>query len=360
MLLHGLRLAVTHPGPLLWTYGFNLGIALLFSVRLHAALSSVLNHSLEAQRLSSAFDLGTALDVSHWLGEHATSTGYAAYAGVPLYLLVYFVLVPGALFSYQSLAPARLSILLSSGLSFFWRFVRISLLTGFVGLMVMLPLLALNGRWSTFVDDRQVGLPAFAEKAAGTLAVLLAACLLRLYFDLVEVYTVMLADQFRPNGRPDRRVRRTLVPALKTLKAHFGRAYGSFVGLTVLGLAAVLGSSYAGLQMLARPRVWPMFLLGQAGLFCMLLTRFWQRGAETVLGCDNPLPPPVLSAGMAEFLLRETIRPIPYQRRITDKVEDAQSDPEPAAPSLEAPDAGVFGHKAGELEREGKGEHGGH
>jgi hypothetical protein len=32
-----------------------------------------------------------------------------------------------------------------------------------------------------------------------------------------------------------------------------------------------------------------MFVLAQIGLFLMLMTRFWQRGAETVLAEDNPL-----------------------------------------------------------------------
>ena len=349
MLLHGLRLTLTHPGPLVWTYVFNLGIALLFSWRLHAQLGSILDRSLEGQRLTSAFDLGTVLEAVQRLGEHAPGAGYSRYAGLPLYLMLYLILVPGALFSYQSRAPARLSILLSSGLSFFWRFVRIMLLTLFAGVMVMLPLAALNDRWAEYVDDRWVGMPAFGFKLLGITVLVVAACVLRLYFDLVEVYTVMLGDQFRPSGKADRRVHRVLLPAFKTLCANFPRAFFSFFALTAVGLLAVLGTSYLGAQTLAQPRVWPMFLLAQAGLFLMLLTRFWQRGAETTLACDNRLPPPTLSAGMAEFLLNETIRPvpIPYRRRAADHQADALPDPEPAAPSLEQPDPEVFHHEPG-------------
>ncbi len=48
------------------------------------------------------------------------------------------------------------------------------------------------------------------------------------------------------------------------------------------------------MHMLAQPRVWPTFLLAQLGLFLMLFTRFWQRGAETSLALQNPIPTPSL------------------------------------------------------------------
>jgi hypothetical protein len=328
ILWNGLLLVLAQSGPLLWTYTFNFGIALLFSLRLHAQLGSILDHSLAAERLTSAFDLGTVLGASHRLSEHAPGSGSTNYLGLPLYLLLYFVLVPGTLFSYRTEAPARLSILLSSGLSFFWRFVRITLLTLLLSAVVLIPLSALEDKWSTYIDARAVGVPALLETVPGVLILALIACFLRLYFDLVEVYTVQLGEQTRTNGKPDRRVRRTLLPALRTLSTNFPRAYLTFISLTILGLAAVLATGALAAQMLAQPRAWPIFLLAQAGLFVMLLTRFWQRGAETILAADNPLQTPALF-------------------HATQPVEDPQPNPEPAAPSLTQPDPGVFHHEAG-------------
>jgi hypothetical protein len=141
-------------------------------------------------------------------------------------------------------------------------------------------------------------LPAWAALA-------LVAAGLRLYFDLVEVYAVQLDDHYRLDGKPDRRVRKVLIPAAKTLWRNFGRAYWIFVGLAVLGVCEVLVTAHAALHMLAQPRVWPAFLLLQAGLFLSLLTRYWQRGVETVLAADFPLPvtarPPVEDEGVASF-----------------------------------------------------------
>ena len=96
-----------------------------------------------------------------------------------------------------------------------------------------------------------------------------------------------------------------------------------FVGLLLVGLAVFALLSQVALHTLAQPRVWPMFLLMQAGLFATLFTRFWQRGAETILAADTPIQPEVAE-----------LEEVPF--------EDAMSDPEPIAPSLTEPDPGVF------------------
>jgi hypothetical protein len=342
-----LRLVAARPGALLWTYAANLGLALAFSLKTRAELGSVLDRSLAAERLNTAFDLGTLNAAFHRISYMAPSTGSSAFAGVPLYLLCYFILVPGTLFCYETESPARLPILVSSGLSFFWRFVRITLLTAIISGAVLTPLMLLQGALTQAIDNRTVGWTAVYEELPGIVVIALAAALLRLYFDLVEVYTVQLGDRYRPDGRPDRRVRKTLMPALRTLGANFGRVYGSFVALTLLGFAAVALTGRIAMHMLAQPRVWPMFLLAQAGLLAMMATRFWQRGAETILAADNPLPQP---AEVQAFEDKSIHYSAPLDLGPRQAVADAQSDPEPAAPSLEEPDAGVFHREAGSRE----------
>ena len=333
----GLRVVLASPGALLWTYAFNVGLALLFSLRLHAQMASVLDHSLAAERLSSAFDLGTLLGLNRLLAYHVPASGTSSYAGLPVYLAVYFVLVPGALFSYQVGAPGRLSTLLGSGLEFFWRFMRITLLAMIVFAGVLGPLLAAQSAWAARVDERYVGATVLWLEAPGALLIVLLAALLRLYFDLVEVYAVQLNDQLLPNGKTDRRVRRVLGPALRTLAASFGRAYGTFLWLAVLAAAALTATWAGATELLAQKHVLPIFLLTQLGLFMSLLTRFWQRGAETVLAGDNCLAAAGVSGGMNQLDSREQTA-----WAWSGEEPDAQSDPEPPVPSLEEPDAGVF------------------
>lgn len=341
MLWNGFKLAAELPGALLYTFALNLGVAFVFSLRLHAQLASILDHSLAAERLNSAFDLGTLLGVTHRLGYMAPSTGSTAYLGLPLYLFGYFILVPGTLFCFRTQAPPRLSILVSSGISCFWRFVRITLLTAIVSAIVLGPLIALQSSWSAQVDENTVGVPAVLRELAGVAIIALVAAFLRLYFDLVEVYTVQLGDQYRKNGMQDRRVRRVLLPAMRTLWHNLPRAYFSFLFLTLLGIAAVAATGYGATHMLAQPRVWPTFLLVQAGLLGMLATRVWQRAAETILANDYPLLAP------SEPVVEMAAETNPAEELPGHFPGDAQSDPEPCVPSLEEPDPAVFHHEPG-------------
>jgi hypothetical protein len=189
------------------------------------------------------------------------------------------------------------------------------------------------------------------------------ASILRLYFDLVEVYTVQLGQHLRSahfgqNHKPDRRVRRALGPAWRTLRTHFAEAWPIFLFLTLVGFAAVILTARISMHMLAQPHIWPMFLLAQFGLFLMLFTRFWQRGVETSLSLQNPIPSPSLppAVHVASHVLptdpvnpsrRIHLAPEPHTPPPTPTrppTPEPISDPEPAPPSLDEPDPGVFHH----------------
>jgi hypothetical protein len=357
--LHGLWLTLRRFPAVLWAYAFNLGLALLFSVRLHSQLSSMMDHSLAAQRLISGFDLGPIAESFGRLQQ--SPGGYAAgnYFSIPLYLLIYFLLVPGTLFCYQTKSPARLSTLLHQGILHFWRFVRITLLTLIVSALILGPLFFLQEKWAYHVDDHAIGRHAFFATLVGYVIIFLVASILRLYFDLVEVYTVQLGLHLRRNGKPDRRVRRALGPAFRTLRANFSQAWPIFLFLTLLGAAAVIVTARTSMHMLAQPRVWPAFLLAQFGLFLHLFTRFWQRGAETSLALQNPtftpsplpIPPVVGRVNPVDPLHPNHLVPPspsvaenPYPHPAEPPTNEPIADPEPAPPSLDEPDPGVFHH----------------
>jgi hypothetical protein len=88
----------------------------------------------------------------------------------------------------------------------------------------------------------------------------------------------------------------------------------------------------------------------------MMATRFWQRGAETVLAQDRPLPAPEMTEEERAFAGQSTVwRPAAV--RIEERhhrgpvaVADPQPDPEPIAPSLSEPDPEVFHHDPGTAE----------
>lgn len=352
--LHGLSLTLRRFPALLWTYLFNLGLAFLFSIPLHTQLASILDHSLATQRLISGFDLGILFNLRGRFDNAPGNPTAGSFGSVALFFIIYFLLVPGTLFCYQTASPARLSTLLHQGLLFFWRFIRITILTLLISGLILGPLSFLQTKWAEHVDNHAVGLHSFLARNAGLVILLLVASILRLYFDLVEVYTVQLGLRIRDNGKPDRRVRRTLRPAWRTLRAHFGEAWPVFLFLTILGAAAIIVTARIAMHMLAQPRVWPMFLLAQLGLFLLLFTRFWQRGAETSLALQHPLsPPPQLPI---RHVVTHTAPPPPppfsaeYPTEqpvsipIASPINDPIPNPEPAPPPLDEPDLGIYHH----------------
>jgi hypothetical protein len=351
ILIHGLGITLRRIPAFLWTYAFNVTLAILFSLSLHLQLATLLDHSLASQRLSNGFDLGAAAEVFLHLheGPAAAAGNVATHGSIPTFFVLYFLLVPGTLFCYLNKTPARLSTLFHQGLLHFWRFVRITLVALLVSAIILGPLSELESRWSDYIDNILVGRTAFLLKLAALILVLLVASLLRLYFDLVEAYTVQLGLQFRPArvgiAKPDRRVRRTLGPAFRTLRRNFFRAWLTFLFLAILGAAAFVLSTRIAIHTLAQPRVWSAFLFAQIGLFLMLFTRFWQRGAEASLILQNPLlPPPApissISVPPPSPIGPLTPPPLPIHVTGTDPIPN----PEPAPPSLDEPDPGVFHH----------------
>jgi hypothetical protein len=310
----GLTLTLRNWPAFVWTYVFNIGLAFLFVLPLHQQIAAVTAHSLASQRLTGAFDLATMGGVIYKLSQGPGAATASSYFSTPFYLVLYFLIVPGTLFCYQTDTRAHLFALFQSGFVYFWRFVRITLISLVVSLPVLAGLKALQNLWSDHIDNIMVGRPAFLLELAGLVLIGLIAAGLRVFFDLVQVYTVQLGllqfpvDPLKKSS-PERQIRRTFKPAWRTFRRNFFRLYLTFIVLTAIGLAAVVVTARIAMHSLAQPRVWPMFLLAQFGLFIMLVTRFWQRGAETVLVLDNPISAPiaVLPAAIVPGVLEDSM-----------------------------------------------------
>jgi hypothetical protein len=383
ILFHGLEITLRRFPAFLWTYLFNLVLALVFSLPLYNELSRFMNDSLASQRLSSGFDVSVVLGaIMKIRGEEAgPMSAMTGHGSIIAFLMIYFLLVPGTLFSYISGQPAKLSTLAYQGLLHFWRFARIALLTLVVGLVILGPTMAAERYWNDFTSERFVGRTALLLTLTGMLAVVLIGSLVRLYFDLVEVYTVHLGVQLRTSGRPDRRVRRTLAPAFRSLSSNLGRIWPIFLLLTLAGFAIVFVTSRIAMHMLAKSHAWPMFLISQLGMLAMLFFRFWQRGVETSLVLQHPMAEPDDSfpepRGFARRVIPMatdvpahaeaghqdrphhiemvwnpdplvTIYPPPLSEGPTmpesSSALDPIPNPEPPPPPLDEPDPGIFHH----------------
>ncbi len=298
LLVGGFSLAARNWPAFLWTYVFNLGLAWIFSLPLQMQINEITAHSLASQRLGSAFDMGVMVELFMKLGQGPGPAMAGSYFSIPIYLVIYFLIVPGTLVCYQSGAPAKLFSLIETGFAYFWRFVRITL----VSLVIFIPVLggldALQRVWRDHVDATMVGKPAFLIEMAGWVIIALVASAIRIYFDLMQVYTVQLglyahSEADGSEAKIWRQIRRTFKPAWKAFVGNFFRIYLSFILLSLAGLGVVAITARGAIHSLAAPHMWQIFVLTQLGLFILLYTRFWQRGAETILALENPMPVPV-------------------------------------------------------------------
>jgi hypothetical protein len=220
ILVQGFQLALRNWPLVLWAYAVNLVFGLLAGVPFATGLASYLDHSLAAQRIAGTLDvsyLGELMGHLHESGFRSTAINTAAWLNL-LELLVLFVLFAGTTFVYVSAEPPQLSVLLRGGVAYFWRFLRAAILAGCVAAVVLGILLSARALLLTRAGSVYVERTMFLYSAISAAVVLLVASLVRLWWDLVEVYIVRNAMD------GERRVRQALLPALQLLWKYFFRA----------------------------------------------------------------------------------------------------------------------------------------
>ena len=234
----------------LWAYAVNLVFGLLAGVPFATGLASYLDHSLAAQRIAGTIDISYLGELLVHLRETSflsTAIHTAAWLNL-LQLLVLFVLFAGTTFVYVSAEPPQLSVLLRGGVAYFWRFVRAAILAGCVAVVILGILLAVRALLLARAGSVYVERTMFLYSAISAAVVLLAASLVRLWWDLVEVYIVRNAMD------GERSVRRALLPALRLLWKYFFRTVGSFLLSGLLGVAHSRSASFSGSSLSPRIR----------------------------------------------------------------------------------------------------------
>jgi hypothetical protein len=286
LLVHGFQLGLRNWPCVVWAYAINLIFSLLAAVPFATGLASYLDHTLAAQRIAGTLNIASLLE----LGVHLRDTSFAPMAFHTagwlnlLQLLVLFIFFAGSVFVFVAAEPPRLSVLLRGGVAYFWRFVRAAILAGCIAAIILGVLLGaravLLARLDAVYVERQMFYFSFISGAV----VLLVALLVRLWWDLVEVYIVRNAMD------GERRVHQALLPALRLLFRYFFRTFGSFLLAGIAGVAALALCLYFW-KALPAHQVWIAALLAQLGLFLLLAGRFWQRGIEAtlVMSIDPPI-----------------------------------------------------------------------
>jgi hypothetical protein len=324
LLVQGFQLGLRNWPCLVWVYVVNLLFGLLSAVPFTTGLSSYLDHSIAAQRIAGTLDIGQ-------LGElliHLRNTSFfpmVMRATVWLHvlqILVLFVFFAGSVFVFVSAEPPRLSVILRGGIAYFWRFVRAAIVAACVGAALLGILFGLRAWLLDRLGAVYVEQQLFLYSAISAAVVLLVGLIVRLWWDLIEVYIVRNAMD------SERRVREALLPSLRLLFRYFFRLFGSFLLAGFAGVCALAFCLYLWKSLPAH-QVWIAALLAQLGLFLLLAGRFWQRGLEAslVMSADPPrIAQEEMAAEEMMALTGDDMTPLPAGDYVTGMSEPTLRD----------------------------------
>ena len=253
-----------------WFYLLNLAFAAAGGISFSRSTHRILDHSLYADRLLQGFDLAVLEEmIARPEFGPVGSSALPALMGALLFFLASLWFMPGVLLGYSSDHPiSREEFFRACGRNV-WRLVRLcvvfALIAGFLtGGLSGIPGAVANALDKYSNDDR---LLVLLECATLGLVVLLLTAL-RIWFDLGET-DVVLRDQPA--------VRKSMRWALRTTRRYSLRLLGSYLVAAIAGGVILLAGILLWHALVPPSSVLGAFLVSQATLVLLLVSRFWQR-----------------------------------------------------------------------------------
>jgi hypothetical protein len=307
-LVTGLRLVFSNWRCLTWTYALGLLLGLLATLPVFAQYSSLLDHSLEAARIAGKFDVADYQNAGSLLSERTNGAMTGSIALDVLFALVFFIFTPAILSIYLGDELASLGTMFRTGLRFFWRMVRLTLIFAILAGIIIGILSAVRGGLLSRLDAKGViERPLFFWSLGTGLFIACVGFFFRLWLDVAQV-VVVERGTYRIGRVENRSAWKALGPAWRLMLQGFYPLYFSFVLIGVLswiGFLAPVALWHAGPS---RATHWA-FLCGQIALFLLLAGRFWQRGvvaawfnkyAAAITPVVIPMKPPVVDHHLVE------------------------------------------------------------
>ncbi len=339
-MLSGFRILWRRQAVLWWIFAVNLVCGLLGAVpgalRAHRALL----HSFAGEPLTNRFDLGMFLGLVRLHEVSIMRYTTTSYLFAAVFVVFMLFVMGGVLESYrQDQRPTTRDFFAASG-AYFWRFVRLLLLSIVPFVIVGIVYQLLNSA-ADHVGDRaiadQVGI--FMGWGA-TLVALLLALFVRLWFDIAQVRTV---------AQNERRMWRNVWRSWRITWHQLGRLYWLYLRIAVLGwiVFLVLALIWTKLPATASGLV---FLLLELLVFTQVTARLWQLASATAWYSAHAemqpatiapvvvdAPPEALEAPASP----EAPAPVPTEEQIADapatEVMPNVTETHPAAPDPELP-----------------------
>lgn len=305
----GFRLLWRRQGVLWWVFVVNLVCGGLGAVPAMVALSRALGHSLAGEKLTKGFDLGMLDELTRLPNVNLMRNTVPVYIMAFLFLLFMLFVSGGILETYREDRRLTAGEFFAASGAFFWRFVRLALLSIIPFVIVSMIYQGLS-KAADHIGDRaiadQVGI--FLSLAAFVIF-LLFALWIRLWFDIAQVRAIVMNERgmWRNTWRSWRITWRSL--------RHLYRIYVciSLVAWVTLIIGAVIWAH------LPPTTTGLTFLILELIVFAQLMTRLWQLSSAMTWYQRHPEPVPVVEVvEVVAVETPETVIPEPLPPGVPD------------------------------------------
>jgi hypothetical protein len=266
----GLGMVLRNKRYIAWFYLLNFFLGLFGTVAFVNQAGTVLDNSLQADRLLHGFSLVTLVEM---FSRPEFGPTIAARQSAACFALLFFVatalFLPGIFQGYASTYRLpREDFFRACGRNL-WRYIRLLIIAGIVMLPVTIALFSLQGVLERKAAESTNELLLPEVQFAGLAVIFLVMSMCRIWFDLAEA-DIVLSDQ--------RAVRKSVRAAFRHTLQSLPRLLASYVVATIMAAIVLAGGLWIWMRFVSPENVAGAFLVGQLTLLLLLIPRFWQRG----------------------------------------------------------------------------------
>jgi hypothetical protein len=272
LLREGFR-RVWHYQRVLWfIFFFNFMLAHLGAGPATHKLDWATDHSLHAQRLSNMFDVGSFSELASNPEVKLFEVAGASIAFSLVFFGIVFFLTGGILEAYRADRKLTTREFFEACGSYFWRWVRLLMLMGFVVVPTLVAASSFAGWTGTLMADVFRERLAFWMLLAGLGVIGFLLMCIRLWFDMAQVRTVVEEEtgMWRNAGR-----------AFNLTLGNFGSLFWMYFRISVLGWLVFAAGLYLWSKMPPARFGWTILILELVVLWSFG-TRLWQRACEMI------------------------------------------------------------------------------
>jgi hypothetical protein len=256
-----------------WIFAVCLIFGLFSTHEMTERASSLLDHSVAAQRLVNGFDASAFIMLQQVPDSPLEIQGHNIVHFSLLFLVLMLFVTGGILAAYVlDEKPTTTAFFEASG-HYFWRFFRLLIYLTIV-LLPIAGLAAATSAMYTHIEDQSISpYPGDHFVEATAVVILLLLIIVRLWFDMAQIIAV---------AEDEKKMHRVLRRAFGLLRRNFFSLLWLYLRVSIIAWALFAFGLYFWMFRLSPQSNVAAFLLSQLMILVWLGARLWQRASESL------------------------------------------------------------------------------